>query len=408
MQLFIILCIPLLSFIYSIFGFCKKPKKWKRYIPFFIYFIFIVICSFTLRNGSDYDLVRYYQAEAVASQMSCLEAIEYPNNNLYVINFLYWLFGNLGIPQLLPAFSISVVMSVVVYITCDLAEQYEMLHLIKFIVPYQLMILPFMDVMVTVRSGMAFALAIFLAYLEIVREKRAIWIYIGYIACILIHPFSFVFVLFRIVAVLPHVIGKTMIILPLFLSVGILFIYENVWSIVRSYPFLQLIIQKAYGYMTSTNSTYGVHAEGSGFFLANKIIMCTEAILMIVMVYYLLYKPIVVERKYVSFLLFFNMINILALSMMPAHSPMYWRFTTSGYACVGAFIIPLIKEYRRACVPIRLLFYALGMTAIPAFLLQAYWTRTYTDSFITWGTDFLTTNIFTVFYQVMVNLNVLT
>lgn len=406
MQLFII-CMPPLSLLYAINGFCSNPRKWRKYIIYFVYFIFILICAFSLAEGKNKDLIRYYQMEHIAAQMPLVNVLEYPYKNLYVVNFLFWLFGNFGIPQMLPAFSISIVMFVVIYITCDLAEKYNALSWIKWIILYQLMILPFMFVMEVVRSSMAFFMAIFFAYLEIIQQKKSIWIYIGYIICTLIHPMAFIFLIFRIVASLPHIVGKMMIFLLIGLDSIIRFAHDRLLQLFTNGGLVSLIITKAYRYMVSMDSEYGKYAAISKFFIVNKFVICTEAVIMVILVYYLICKPIVHERRYISFLLFFNMINLLALSLSTFFTPIYSRYTSAGYACIGALIIPFIKGYNRMNPIVQLLFLALCGMAIPAFALQLYWTETYTDSFLSWGGELLTTNLFTVLYQVMVNLKLL-
>ena len=63
---------PLLLF-YAISGLYYNPSKWRKYIPAFLFFVFIIICAFNLKDGTNKDLVRYYEWLDLSSKLSLAE-----------------------------------------------------------------------------------------------------------------------------------------------------------------------------------------------------------------------------------------------------------------------------------------------------------------------------------------------
>lgn len=399
-----ILACPPLCIFYAVLGFIMSPKNWRSYLPFFIYFIFMIVCALELGpQASNKDLIRYYVAMDTASSFSSFESyFNYYDRLDYSMMVLYWILGNIGVHQFLPAMSISIVIFTMCYITCDLAEHNKRFDLIKYILLYQLMLLPFMYVMETVRSGMAFSLVVLMAYLEIVKNRRDWWIYFVYLLSIFIHNFAIVLVVARFACSFPKLFGKSILLLPMVVSFVITFLYSYI-NIFSGNAFLSTFIFRTYQYLTADNNAFVLGTQNNLFFIMMKITMFFEAVFALLISYYIMGKDFIKEKKHKFFLLYFNIINLLALSIMPFPQPLYWRFTSAGYSCCAALIIPFEQNYNRISSFIKITYYILLLFAIPSLILQLRWIPTYTD-YVNWCSSIFLTNIYTVFYKVVTSI----
>lgn len=395
---------PLLLF-YAISGLYYNPSKWRKYIPAFLFFVFIIICAFNLKDGTNKDLVRYYEWLDLSSKLSLAEISQYFNDDLYVMHLIYWVIGRLGIHQLLPALSITIVMLSVTYITCDLAEYHGSFKSIKYVLLLQLMFLPSVYVMETVRSGLAYSLIIILAYLDMVKGKKSIFIILGYFCCVFIHHSAVIFIVLRIMCMLPVAIKKLLIFFPLLVMPMVYYLQDFIDTFGLGHNvFLAKFVHKALVYSTNEVTAYGMYAEKALTMFFLKIVMTTEAVLILVIVFYLLRNNVVKEKRHQSFLYFFGFINLLTLAMVPMPVPIYWRIASAGYACCGAYMIPVRIYYNRLPFVIKLAYKTLWLCAIPSLIFQIHWIPTYIDSYLSWGCEILMTNYYTVLIDVLKNL----
>jgi len=402
--LLLLMCPPL-SLIYAIVGFLWDARKWRRYLFFLVYFFFMFITALTLVENSNYDLVRYYQYMDQAAGLSFLEALNFRNDNLFTMNVLYWLFGRMGYHQLLPAFSVSIIVFSLGYITCDLAESQKAWHLVKYVLLYQFMVMPLMYNMEVVRSGLAFCLITLMAYLDIVKKKRKLWIYLVYIACVFIHNAALLFIVFRLVCLLPKSVRKIALLFPLVVGTLITFAFNHL-ELFSGYKLLYTIIRKANVYFYK-DIGYALNTMNNLYFKRLKFVMVAEAVLMVVIAAYFMFviskrrsQIIELSKPEQDFLMFFTSINIAALSIITAPSPMYWRVTTAAYCCCAIYMLPTIRNYRVLPALVRVSYWGLWLLAIPALYLNLRRILSYPDNFITWLEDSLLTNIFTVFFRV--------
>ena len=401
----ILFAFPPLALFYFLVGLVYNPSKWRKYIPAFFFFLFIIICAFTLKHGTNKDLIRYYESLYLAKQLTLPEISQFFDDGLYVMHFIYWGLGRLGVPQLLPALSITIVMLSVTYITCDLAEHYNSVKSIKFVLLFQLLLLPFMYVMETVRSGMALALIILLAYLDIVKEEKNLFVFIGYLACIFIHHSAIFLILFRIACSLPEKIKKVLLFFPVLTMPTIYYLQEIIYRFnLVQYQFFVKLSSKALNYSTNEYTAYGLAAENSLYFLLLKTTMSVEAVLMLIIVFYLLKSGIIEEQRQRSFLYFFSLINLFVLAIVPMPVPLYWRFAAAGYACCGAYMMPVRKHYKCLPLAIKIVYLSLWLCTIPSLVFQIRWTYTYIDSILDWGADILLTNMYTVLFEILTNI----
>ena len=402
----LLLVFPPLSLVYSVTGLIWDARKWRRYLFFLIYFFFMLICALTLVEDSNYDLVRYYQYLDQAAGLSFSEALNFRNDNLFVMNFLYWIFGQTGYHQILPAFSISMVLLSLCYITCDFAESQKAWHLIKYVLLYQFMVLPLIYNMEAVRSGMAFCLITLMAYLDMVKGMRKLWIYLVYIGCVFIHNGAILFVVLRLICLLPKSVKKVIILAPFLAGAIITFLYSHV-ELFSSNKLFYTAIRKANTYFFA-NISYASHIKNNLYFKRLKIVMLVEAVLMVVIAMYYIFaqskswsQRIHLSEKEQDFLIYFTGINITSLSIITLPTPLYWRLTTAAYCCCALYMLPTITNYKTIPILIRLSYWLLWLVAFPALYLNLRRVLVYPNNIFIWFGDSLLTNIFTVLYRII-------
>ena len=392
--------IPPFSLLYAIAGLSFDSKRWRKYLLFLIYFFFILICTLELKEGGNKDLIRYYQLMNEAAELSFRQAFDFQHDGQYTANILYWIFGRLGFPQLFPAVTLSVVLLSMAYITCDMAEERGSLQFIRVVLLYQFMILPMMYVMETLRTGLSLSLIVLMAYLDLVKKKKALWIWLIYLACIFIHFYAIVFIVLRIMAELPRALLKMMIVLPLVITTIITVAYGYIDRF-NSNPFITSIIYKAYNYYTNSGTEYALGTASNAYFFRLKIVMGVEALLMIIMSFYYSSKESKEREENKKFLMYFAMICILSLSLIGFPNPIYWRFEAAGFCCCSAIMLPVLERRERIPTPIMLVFVALWLLAIPALYLNLRWGITYAENNFEWLGNTFTTNVFTIAYKMI-------
>lgn len=339
----------------------------------------------------------------VASGLTFKQALNFHNDGLYTINILYWVFGKFDFPQLLPAFGLSVILFSMSYITCDMAEEREAWQHIKIVLLYQFMVLPIMLVAETFRSGMSLSLIVLMVYLELVKGKKAPWIWFVYLACIFIHNFAILFVALRILVELPRNVLKLMVVLPFITGPIIIAAYGYIDSFYDN-PFLHAIVYKTYNYFYNPTTGYALGTMNNMYFWRLKVVMGAEAILMIIIAYYYSSKESKEKDNCKKFLIFFAMICLVSLAIISAANPLFWRFEAIGFCCCAAIILPMHDKKSNKPKPIIYSYLILWLLALPALYLNLRWSITYAESNVAWIEDTFVSNIFTVAYHVFCNI----
>ena len=106
----LLLFFPFASLIYSAFGIFYNPSNWKKYITFFIYALFIGAYVFEPHSYINYDLTRYIPDIEEFGKLTLFEALEKNRDFLFSRDILFWFFGKLNIPHMVPAVTTSVFM----------------------------------------------------------------------------------------------------------------------------------------------------------------------------------------------------------------------------------------------------------------------------------------------------------
>lgn len=181
-----------MAFLVSIAGIKKNYSKNKYYIP-------VLVCSVSLLAFQyipfrSNDLMRYYQAIEVVGKMDFTEAMDYFADGLAVKNLLFWIFGKLDMPQLLPFLTACVVYGVLAYITYDATKIYGCEKDTLKILVIQFMSISFFGQLSTVRSCMAYALIMLAVYLDLVKKKRNLFTIAVYLIPCFIHITSVLFI----------------------------------------------------------------------------------------------------------------------------------------------------------------------------------------------------------------------
>ena len=133
-----LLFFPFVGFFYSLFGLWKNPLKWRRYLPLFVYFLLIGAYAWEPPSYQiNFDLIRYIPEIEKYGGLSLQEAFSKYNDILYARDFLFWIFGSLKIPHMVPAVTTATVYAISFYITCDTAERYNKENYIGFLLLFR-------------------------------------------------------------------------------------------------------------------------------------------------------------------------------------------------------------------------------------------------------------------------------
>ena len=170
-----------LALIVAVLGIWKNPSRWRLFFPMLVYVLFVGAYCYIPGTNSNVDLVRYFPEVELYGEMSLSEAFSYADDVLYARDFLFWLCGHLHATHLVPAITTAAVYGVAGYISCDSAERCDAKRYIGGILLFQLMMLPYISIINNIRNVSGFSLIILAAYLDIVKQKKTIWVWLCYL-----------------------------------------------------------------------------------------------------------------------------------------------------------------------------------------------------------------------------------
>ena len=359
-----------LVWVYSVAGLSLSPSHWRKYIPYYIIAIAIVAYSYNPVGAP--DLVRYFEMLDKSSNMTLAQVNEYFHDGLVIKNSIFWFFGHLGDNHLLPAFSVGVVYGVATYITCDLAENYEVTKWIPVILLYQFMVLPLISITNNIRNIFAFSLIILATYLDSVKKKRNIWVLALYILPCFVHTSGVILIFFRVLAIVAKKIKIPALCAGIFLSTIINWLYVNIRifagtggvnTIIRS------LITKGYWYINDKETTaWARTVAASGTSQAIRFVMMTVMLIFIVLIYYNAKKQY--EKSSCStFSTFMYLVCIIALACNAITTPQYWRFAAACNIMSAAVFIPILKNWKKSQKYIRIIVMLLTVCMVMLFAL---------------------------------------
>lgn len=405
----------------SIVGLYVCPAKWRWFLPLLVYAFFVGAYTYEPpANEINNDLLRYLPEIEKYGNLTFAQAMRRNDDFLIARDLMFWCFGKMGLPHMVPAITSATVYYVAGYISCDSAERNHAQRWIGLIVTFQIFMIPYISVINNVRNVFSFSLVILAAYYDIVKKKRNIFVLLLYTFGALMHLSTFVLVLFRVVAIFAKRYFVIIIPFPLVFSAIIMFLYSH-FRVLYAIPgsiglSIRIIVVKLYGYLTDTSSSYAVKAMNSITFKIDKLLIMTAMVLFL----YLIFAKISVKNKIklktnkkkefytfirmltslfirdkeIIFIVFAGLIAIMTLSCSVFALPNYWRCSAGFITASGVLLVICLK--RSCSQPFHINCVLVGLLCIaPMELLIQLWKYRLYD-FMGWITDFCSFNIISI------------
>lgn len=404
----LLLCLVVtpLGLLYGLCMLFMVPGKMQRWLPFLVYVLGLLAYSFhPIAEG---DLLRYfYQAQEYGSLP--LERIFYDASGIReydVMQWVYtiwaWIVGQSGALHLLPMVSVMTIYGVAFYITADLAQKFHGERYIPFIITLQLCMIPFLGVTSNVRNVWAFSLVILAVYLDLIKGKRNLLVLLLYILPGFIHGSAFLLLILRFLCKLgtkvfvPMLAGA--VIFPSILD----FLYDlsGIFSALGTVgTFINLSILKLYLYVHDTDQSEWAQAVSNSLLQqVNRLVMVSFAVISSLLILYWVKKHL--ERKYLPFLNYFLLLNICIIAFTWFTVPHYWRLSAASFVFISIYLLPVLQKRRTEGTKLIHLFtLSLPCYMIMGIILQIYPFQNMVK-FSEWLISFLTTNIFTILFDV--------
>lgn len=398
--------IPPIGFLFALAGLFWKPREWKKYIPIIIMLFFIGAYVFEPPVYTDnFDLTRYLPDIEAFGDLSLSEAFHYYGDVLYARDLLFWIFGHLNLPHMVPAISTAAVYVIAFYITCDTAERYDAKEYIVGIILLQIAMLPYINLINNVRNVFGCSLIILAVYLDIVKRKRNIWVLFCYIFGCLMHLSAVIFIVFRVICRPAKKMYELVLAFPFFFSAFILILYRirNLIKLGGSLgDSINLAIMKLYWYLTDTTSDYAVLSSSSITVKYDKAVMFIGMIVALILVYYCLRvrQSIIIEDD--GMVSFVGLTASITLASSVFAMPNFWRFSATFYVMIGVLLIPYLSGKRDIPLFFRIMIRVYAVLGLMSFLMQC-WKCTWFD-FADWLAVVFTTNCFTILYDIFMGL----
>ena len=399
MQIFIILGIllffPIIAFLLSMFGISKSPSKWRRYLPFYIYFIFIAAYSYTPPSGSNVDLLRYYQILEELKGLSLTEIVSSLSDSLYAENILYWIVVSANMPRLLQAITTATVYGVGAYIVCDSAQPTDYKFIFRVLMT-QAVIIPFFSVVVNVRNVFTFSLIILASYRDLYRHRRDLLTILLYIIPVFMHKTGVIIVILRLLVP----VFKRVYFVAVAFVFGLSGLIKLAYSYRLSIPFggalgtiLRRLVNSAYIYLLG-ETQYAERVRNSTGATLSRLI----AFVFLIFLVYLYLKKFLSKQKIEDIEVMGYLLCILSLACNAFDTPAYWRFS----AAASLVITPIMYSFYRGELTTRIQKQRIYFVLIIYLVVRALFT-VYRAT-IDWGETvsiLVSTNIFTLMFELI-------
>lgn len=393
-----------LGLIYSILGLLKQPSKWKRYLPFLLYIVLVSSYAYNppIYDAENFDLIRYIPEIEYYGTLSFEKAFQQHDDILFSRDILFWAFGNLNIPHMVPALTTAIVYAIACYITCDTADRYNANQHIGKILLFQFAMIPYISVINNIRNVFGYSIIILAIYLDVIKKKRNLFVIFCYAFGALMHLSSFALILFRLFSSTVKKFFELVIILPVFFSSVIYFLYENRLSFTFAGSFgssVQLIVFKLYSYLTNETSAYALKAMTSVTFFVDRWIINLEMILAIILLYYIIRfsKVPFVDDKCIY--VFAGLLVSMTLAFNVFALPNYWRIAASFNVLVGILLMPYLCNFKSLPPLIKTVFSCFLMMPFLGLFIQIWKYRAI--DFLGWFFDTALTNVFTILFDII-------
>lgn len=336
---FALLCTPITLMI-SVVGIIKDNKHWRKYIFLLTVSVFLIAYSYNPTGNS--DLVRYFSSLNQIKSLSLAETFDFFNDGLFVKNTFFWIISKVNNPHIIPAVTTSLVYLIMAYITCDFAELKGKTEVVPKILIIQFFSLQFISIINNVRNVSAFAIVALAFYLNIVKKRNDLFVWLLYILPIFIHPSAIVVVIFRCLSNISRGFLVILIIVIFFFPVWFNIIY-NSGLISHLGMFISTNIDKMWWYINDpVNSDWSKIVASSLFFKLQRWTMFFLSGILI-MVSFSVLKNYNGKSKFLTANILFNMSTIACYAII---TPQYWRMSTLSVILSGPIIFYLFTRSR--------------------------------------------------------------
>ena len=332
----VILPFPIVAFIIFWFGIIKESVSWKKWLPIYIYVVFIM--AYAVEPSFGVDLTRYFAILEQLGDISFRAAVLKMNDNLIVENFLFWVIAQFNMPHLLPAITTSTVYGIGGYITCDWASGYNYRHTWK-ILAIQFLMIPLILVACNIRNVFSFSIVTLAVYREFIKKRRDLLTVALYILPVFMHKTGILLVVIRLLVPLLKKILPVALVIIFSLPTVITFAYNHIGSIAVGGHFgqiLQSLVRSSYFYLLG-ESEYAEKVSHSLGAIVTRYVMFLFLISLLILFFRQMYKKVHIT----DFEVFGYLLCIFSLSCNVINTPAYWRFAAA--ACIA--IPPLLYHF---------------------------------------------------------------
>lgn len=393
----LILPFPIIGVILSWAGIYRNPYKWKKNFLLFLYPI--LMFAYCVEPSYENDLSRYFEQVELFSRYTFTEAFHLLSDGLFVRNVFFWLISKTGDVHLLPLITTGISYAICYYITCDSARRLHSESYIYLVLVFEVLVIPFFNVVNNVRNIAAFLLICFAVYRDLVEKKRDLILILLYILPCFLHKTGVTMLALRLLIV----IFERYRILSLALIIGlpniIDFTYAHV-SWIRGTGIISVVLRRlilsAHNYLYD-DSEYAARFQNSRY----GIIRITVFVIIGILAYYC-YQYIIKhhESEFVRFVTFAFELCIMTLACGSFDTPAYWRYAVAAYVTCAPILIMGLSYKNTELHISKVMFFILGGLALLRFAmsLRYTWTRMNFDIFII---NSLFTNIYTIVFRLL-------
>lgn len=188
---FFLLCISLLFFLGNIIKSVKIEMQEWGFIIFFLVFGLSII-AFCIEPPEAWDLARHYE---LINEMEISGWSYVLNKSIYahlpVINMIYGILAMIKMPHLLPVIVVIICYTILWYIVYKTVKGEKMdTKYVSYFVLFNFALCPYLHMVSGIRNILAYAIASFALYIDVIQKKNKILVIMMYLSTLLIHPSS--------------------------------------------------------------------------------------------------------------------------------------------------------------------------------------------------------------------------
>ncbi|MCI9534774.1 MAG: hypothetical protein HFG53_08185 [Lachnospiraceae bacterium] len=345
-MLLLLMTISPVALISSLFGINYNYSKIKYYLPLLVVALSLIAYQYVPMQSN--DLLKYYHTIEIVGEMNLLEAIDYLEDGLLIKNFLFWILGKTGMPQMLPMITAAIVYGVMFYISYDCAKEYCCQQDLFKILIIQFFSISFFGQLGTVRSCIAYAIVILAVYLDLYKRKRNLITYVIYIIPCFIHITALLLIGIRLLFYISNHIRKIAIIGIMSLSTIELISRSDFSRIFGGYGQLFFAKWDYYVHKGGT-SAWDIYIDHNLGFQVYKYIMLFLILILLYMYFYIKrrYKRMYLKSGHVyDYNTFeFCLCVVACLTIIFMHGNNCERFISAAIIGSGSILAPIFGKH---------------------------------------------------------------